>query len=91
MASLCEAWDIPYLNLSEIPNSSEIESKVDAEDPKIILSSIEDISNPVIQSQLQIREVSYIAIDEAQVCVDCFLEQGWTLVWENTSETECTF
>ena len=66
MAGICDSWDIPYLNLSEI-NPLEIQEKIDSEDPKILLASIEDITNPVIQSQIQNVDVSYIALDEAQV------------------------
>ena len=67
MASICTTWKIPYLNLSETP-PLEIEAKILATEPKILLASIEDISNPLIQSQLQNVEVSYVALDEAQVC-----------------------
>ena len=66
MAGICDSWDIPYLNLSDI-NPLEIQEKIDSEDPKILLASIEDITNPVIQSQIQNVDVSYIALDEAQV------------------------
>ena len=67
MASVCEAWDIPYLNLSNIHNPSDIQTKVVDLDPKIILASIEDISNPSVQSELQGLTIRYIALDEAQV------------------------
>ena len=67
MAKICENWDIPYLDLSDIHNPSEIQPKMEELDPKIILTSIEDISNPLIQSQLQTADVSYVTIDEAQV------------------------
>ena len=67
MATTCENWDIPYLNLSDIQNPAEIGHKIAELEPKIILSSIEDISNDAIQSQLQTLTVSYIAIDECQV------------------------
>ena len=67
MASVCEAWDIPYLNLSAIHSPSEIQTKLAEVDPKIILASIEDISNPSVQSELQGLAIRYIALDEAQV------------------------
>ena len=35
--------------------------------PKIILSSIEDISQEEVQSQLQLLDITYVAIDECQV------------------------
>ena len=71
MASICKAWDIPYLNLSDIHNPSEIQTKMMELDPKILLTSIEDISNPAIQSELQALDIHYIAIDEAQVLDTC--------------------
>ena len=66
MEEICKSWDIPYLNLSGIP-PQEIEARINTGDPKILLASIEDISNPAIQSQLQSVDVSYVALDEAQV------------------------
>ena len=67
MASICQAWDIPYLNLADIHHPTEIQSKLSDLEPKIILTSIEDISNPAIQSELQTLDICYIAVDEAQV------------------------
>ena len=67
MTVVCQRWDIPYLNISDVINPVEIASKLEETDPKIILCSIEDISNPAIQAQLQSLEVSYIALDECQV------------------------
>ena len=67
MTVVCQRWDIPYLNISDVINPVEIASKLEETDPKIILCSIEDISNPAIQAQLQTLEVSYIALDECQV------------------------
>ena len=67
MANICERWHIPYLNLSDVTSPSEIASRLRELDPKIILCSIEDISDPNIQSQLQSLMVSYIAMDECQV------------------------
>ena len=66
MVEICKSWHIPYLNLSETP-PQEIKEKINARDPKILLASIEDISSPDIQSQLQSVDVSYVALDEAQV------------------------
>ena len=69
MASDCDSWDIPYLNLSDIRHPAEIQAKLADLDPKIILASIEDISNPSVQSELQSLTIRYIALDEAQVQV----------------------
>ena len=68
MANICSSWNIPYLNLSET-QPLQIQEKIDSEDPKILLASIEDISNPTIQAQLQNTDVAYVALDEAQVCL----------------------
>ena len=67
MACVCEEWGIPHVNLSDIQNPSEIQHKIDEAKPKIILASIEDISNHAVQSQLQTLDIKYIAIDECQV------------------------
>ena len=67
MATICQSWEIPYLNISDITNPAEIAAKLEETDPKIILCSIEDISDPRIQSQLQSLNVSYVALDECQV------------------------
>ena len=69
MASICEGWGIPYLNLSDITSPSEICLQLAEIDPKIILCSIEAISDHVIQTELQSLDVSYIAIDECQVAI----------------------
>ena len=68
MASTCEEWNIPYLNLAEVRSPSEIPEKLSELAPKVNLCSIEAISDPAIQSQLQSLEVGYIAVDESQVC-----------------------
>ena len=67
MASVCTEWNIPFLNLSDVPNPTDIPLKLDELQPKIILASIEDISNATIQSKLQSADVQYVAIDECQV------------------------
>ena len=59
-------WGIPFLNLSGIP-PEDITAKIELSNPKIILSSIEDISREEIQSQLQLLKIAYVAIDESQV------------------------
>ena len=69
MAGICEGWGIPYLNLSDITSPAEISVKLAEIDPKIILCSIEAISDHAIQTELQSLDVSYIAIDECQVAI----------------------
>ena len=67
MASTCEQWQIPYLNLAEVHSPSDIPRKLSEVSPKIVLCSIEAISDPAVQSQLQSINVEYIAVDESQV------------------------
>ena len=67
MVAICETWEIPHLNISGVTNPGEIAARLVDTDPKIILCSIEDISDPSIQAQLQSLNVSYVALDEAQV------------------------
>ena len=78
MAATCESWEIPYLNLSDI-NPSTIAEKVATEQPKVLLSSIEDISNCSVQAQLQCLRVAYVAVDECQVT------PPRQISWENAS------
>ena len=75
MAATCEDWDIPYLNLSDITKPAEIAAKLEEMNPKIILCSIEDISNSAIQAELQSLKVSYVAVDECQVCFHSILSK----------------
>ena len=67
MSALCDAWRIPYIDLSSIHSIDQISSAIVEIQPKIILCSIESISNPAIQAQINSLEVAYIAIDECQV------------------------
>ena len=67
METICTAWNIPFLNLSGVGDPEDISEKLRQLNPKIILASIEDISNAEIQSQLQLLHVTYVAIDECQV------------------------
>ena len=67
MASICDSWNIPYIDLSKIHPPEEISAAIDAVQPKIILSSIECISSPAIQDQINALDVAYVAVDECQV------------------------
>ena len=69
MANICEEWGIPYLNLSDITSPAEICVKLQEIEPKIILCSIEAISDQAIQTELQSVNVAYVAIDECQVAL----------------------
>ena len=68
-ANTCESYGIPYLNLSEVNSSAEIGAKLEEIDPKVVICSIEAISDPSVQAQLQSLAVSYIALDECQVAI----------------------
>ena len=61
MAKICDDWNIPYINLSEISKKEDISTIVEEAKPKIILSSIEDISDPIVQNSLQLV-LNYICI-----------------------------
>ena len=67
MAKICDDWNIPYINLSEVSKKEDIASIIEEAKPKIILSSIEDISDPIVQNSLQLVNIKYVALDECQV------------------------
>jgi hypothetical protein len=67
MSLVCQEWGIPYINLADIKNPDEISQKIEELEPKIILCSIEDISEESIQKNLQKLDVGYLAVDESQV------------------------
>ena len=66
MCQVCENWGINYLNLSSI-DEAEIGEKVLTMKPKILITSIEKISNLNVQKQLSNLKLEYISVDEAQV------------------------
>ena len=67
MAEVCKSWQIPYLNLADINHPEEITRKITEVNPKIILCSIENLSDPAIQKRLQKLKVAYVSVDESQV------------------------
>ena len=67
MEKICTDWGIPFLNLSGVTEPENISEMLQHSSPKVILSSIEDISREEIQSQLQLLQITYVAIDESQV------------------------
>ena len=68
MALVCENWKIPYINLADIRKPDDITQQIEEVQPKIILCSIENISDEAIQRKLQRLNVAYVAVDECQVC-----------------------
>ena len=67
MSLVCERWGIPYLNLVDTRSPGEIKQKIEELEPKIILCSIEDVSEEATQKILQTLDVAYVAVDECQV------------------------
>ena len=76
MENICTDWNIPFLNLSSITRPADIPEILKQSSPKIILSSVEDISKAEVQSELQLVDITYVAIDESQV-----LRQNGVGVW----------
>ena len=66
MCMVCEDWGIKYLNLSSIDGST-IGDQIAAYKPQILIASIENISDPLVQKQLFNVKLEYISVDEAQV------------------------
>ena len=67
METICADWGIPFVNISGITNPEDIPEILNQSNPKVILSSIEDISREDIQTHLQLLQIAYVAIDECQV------------------------
>ena len=67
MSLVCKKWGISHLNLADMKNLDEISNKIDELNPKIILCSIEDVSDEATQRRLQKLDVAYVAVDECQV------------------------
>ena len=68
MCMVCEDWGITYLNLSSIDGST-IGDQIAEYAPQILIASIENISDPIIQKQLFNLKLEYISVDEAQVTI----------------------
>ena len=66
METICKRWNIPYCNISGVP-PSEILPSLQSSEAKIVLCSIETISDEKIQKAIQNVKVNYIAVDECQV------------------------
>ena len=67
MSKICDSWQIPHINLSEIHDPQAISLKLEEVNPKIILCAIEDLNREDIQDVIQLLRVAYVAIDECQV------------------------
>ena len=67
MCDVCEQWNIAYLNLSSLSDPKDIEVEIDVKKPRIIIASIEKISDALVQKALMNVKFEYISVDEAQV------------------------
>lgn len=66
METICKDWNIPFCNISSTP-PSEIVSSLKSADAKVIIASIEKISDVKVQKAIQNIKVNYVAVDECQV------------------------
>ena len=67
MCEVLNAWNISYLNLSVYSNPQDIATDLESKSPRIIISSIEKISDRMFQKALINIKLEYVSIDEAQV------------------------
>ena len=72
----CKAWNIPFLNISSV-EISDIGPSIVSSGAKIILASIERISDVHVQKAVRSMRVNYISVDECQVMDS---ENGWTSI-----------
>ena len=61
------------MNLDDLDSPTDIAKKLMEVKPRVIISSIEDISNADMQAELQSVDIRYVAIDECQVII-CYTE-----------------
>ena len=69
MVDVCKSWKISFLDLSAFSNPEDIDAMIQCTDPKIIIASVEKISDSKVQKALLNLKLDYVAIDEAQVNV----------------------
>ena len=65
MMEVCQMWGISCLNLSSF--SEDLDAVIQTNGPRIIISSVEKISDSKIQKSLLNLKLDYVAFDEAQV------------------------
>ena len=71
---MCNRWKIPALNLSSV-SASDVMNMIASKAIKIVIASIECVSDAAIQKAIRNLRVNYISIDECQVMDS---ENGWT-------------
>ena len=67
MSDICSSWQISFVNLSTISDPKDIQSELEMKSPRIIIASIEKISDLAVQKGLMNVRLEYVALDEAQV------------------------
>ena len=83
MGDICQSAGIPFINLgrltfikqkfliddfeAEVHNLNELGLMIQQNEPKILLCSIENVDDPIVQKQIQNLQIAYVAVDEAQV------------------------
>ena len=65
MSEVCQKWGIRFLNLSSF--SEDLDAEIQSTGPRIIIASVEKISDSKIQKSLLNLKLDYVAFDEAQV------------------------
>ena len=68
MCDICREWKIVFVNLSSFSDPYEIQMELEVKKPRIIIASVEKISDVKIQKGLMNVGLDYVALDEAQVC-----------------------
>ena len=66
MEKICEKWKVPFCNISGLPAVEIIPSLISSQ-AKVVLCSIETISDLKVQKAILNLKVNYIAVDECQV------------------------
>ena len=66
METICKKWMVPFCNISGLSAAEIIPSLISSQ-AKVVLSSIETISDLNVQKAILNLKVNYIAIDECQV------------------------
>ena len=71
--AVCRQWNIPCLNLSSV-GTADIMSTLKSSNVKMVIASIECISDIAVQKAIRELKVNYVSIDECQVMDE---NSGW--------------
>ena len=72
MGHICEQWGIRFLNISMM-DVEDIAEQIKSVNPRILIASVEKISDSRFQKQIGGLDLKYIAFDEAQVSLHTFV------------------